>query len=750
MATHVDPKTIHVALVGNPNTGKSTLFNALCGMRQRVGNYPGVTVEKKIGRCEFEGGVFHIIDLPGSYSLAPRSPDEMIAVDVLLGHRSDVDAPDAVICIVDASNLERNLYLVSQVLELNLPTVLALNMTDVASDKGVSIDSRLLSERLGIEVVEVQANRKHGLTALRDAVVRSLQTKSRRFPSPFPKEFQDEVEKLEMAVTTHGHGQMPRYLVERLLLDSSGFLATSCGLEPGSTFAAELESSRSRLRAIGFPVPAVEAMSRYQWVGNVTEGLIHRATRDKEHFSDRLDRVLTHRVGGTFFFLVIMLAIFEAVFQIGETASWGIELISGWATDFVVANMSAGAFRSLLVDGVIAGVGGVVTFLPQIFMLFFFIAVLEDCGYMARAAYLMDKIMARVGLSGKSFIPLLSSFACAIPGIMSARVIENPRDRLLTILVAPLMSCSARFPVYALLINAFIPDVRWSPFLPGLRALVLFAMYLAGIVAAVVVALCLRRTLFKGPTPPFVMELPSYKIPGVGLVVHRMLESGWSFVQRAGTLILAVSIVVWAAAYFPHDMTQVPRELLDQRMQLEKELMAVGSATSGSHMPNEAPLDRPALAERLTAVDNSIEGELLRRSYLGQMGHVIEPLVRPLGWDWKIGCAVIASFPAREVIVATLGVIYNLGQGQDEESLALGDTLRQATWEGTSRPVFNIPVALSIMIFFSLCAQCVSTLVVMRRETNSWRWPVFTFVYMTSLAYVAAFVVYQTSRLLIS
>jgi ferrous iron transport protein B len=719
-------------------------------MRQRVGNYPGVTVEKKIGRCEFDGGVFHIIDLPGSYSLAPRSPDEMIAVDVLLGLRPDVDSPDAIICIVDASNLERNLYLVSQVLELNLPTVLALNMTDVARDKGVSVDAKLLSERLGIEVVEIQANRKLGLAPLRAAVARSLQAKRRPFDSPFPNEFQHEVAKLERLAVQHGDTKLPRYLVERLLLDSTGFLASSYGFVGGDQLQREVETSRARLRELGFPVPAVEAMSRYEWVGKVTEGTVSRTVRDKELFSDRLDRLLTHRVGGTLVFILIMLGMFASVFYIGEAAGYWIEAGIGWMNGIVMANVSEGEFRSLLIDGVIAGVGGVVTFLPQIFILFLFIAILEDCGYMARAAYLMDKLMSRVGLSGKSFIPLLSSHSCAIPGIISARVIENPRDRLITILVAPLMSCSARLPVYTLLISAFIPDIRWR-FLPGLQAFVMLSMYLAGIIAAIAVAYCLKKTLFRGPTPPFVMELPSYKVPGIGLVLHRMFESGWSFIQRAGTLILAVSILVWAAAYYPHDMNQIPSELLAQRTQIEFQLRQPAIQANNAEGTAAAPQpDKGALEEQLAAIDNTIEGELLRHSYLGRMGRVIEPVVRPLGWDWRIGCAVIASFPAREVIVATLGVIYNLGQGQDEESLALRDTLRQATWEGTSQPVFNIPVALSIMIFFSLCAQCVSTLVVMRRETNSWRWPVFTFVYMTGLAYAAAFIVYQTSRMFLS
>jgi ferrous iron transport protein B len=345
----------------------------------------------------------------------------------------------------------------------------------------------------------------------------------------------------------------------------------------------------------------------------------------------------------------------------------------------------------------------------------------------------MDKLMSRIGLSGKSFIPLLSSFACAIPGIMSARVIENPRDRLLTILVAPLMSCSARFPVYVLMINAFIPDYHWKNGLPGLQAVVLFAMYTVGMVAAVMVTSILRRTILRGPTPPFVMELPTYKLPGIRLVLHRMWEAGWSFIQRAGSLILAVSIVVWAAAYYPRNPAALPVELSSRQLNLQSQIAA--SRTD----PDRAE----RLLDELSHTEAAIEGEYLRNSYLGRAGRWIEPLVRPLGWDWRLGCAAIASFPAREVVVATLGVLYNLGRDQDETSESLQETLRAATWDGTDRPVFSIPVALSLMVFFALCAQCVSTLVVMRRETNSWKWPAFTFAYMTVFAYLAAMLTYQ-------
>jgi ferrous iron transport protein B len=406
-----------------------------------------------------------------------------------------------------------------------------------------------------------------------------------------------------------------------------------------------------------------------------------------------------------------------------------------WLGEQVEARMAEGALRSLLVDGVIAGVGGVIVFLPQILILFFFMAILEDCGYMARAAYLMDKLMVRVGLSGKSFIPLLSSFACAIPGVMATRVIENRRDRLTTILVAPLMSCSARLPVYTILIAAFIPSETYLGGALNLQGMTLFAMYLLGVVAAIAVAWVLKKTLLKGPTPPFVMELPSYKMPSPSTVLYRMFERGWAFVRRAGTLILMVSIVVWAALYYPHDESAAQADLNAQRAALRTQLAETDISSE----------EAQRLGQQLSQLDTpeALDGAYQRQSYLGQAGRFIEPVVKPLGWDWRIGSAAIASFPAREVVVATLGIIYNLGGEVDESSPTLQEALQTATWEGTNRPVFNVPVALSIMVFFALCAQCASTLVIIKRETNSWGWPLLTFVYMTTLAYVGALVTYQ-------
>jgi ferrous iron transport protein B len=431
-----------------------------------------------------------------------------------------------------------------------------------------------------------------------------------------------------------------------------------------------------------------------------------------------------------------MLMVFQSVFvwarPLMEAIGGSFDILGDW----VGAQMPEGALQSLVVNGVIGGVGSVLQFLPQILILFTFIALLEDCGYMARAAYLMDRVMVRAGLSGRSFIPMLSSFACAVPGIMAARVIENERDRLTTILVAPLLTCSARLPVYALLIAAFVPSTTFLGGWLGLQGLTLAGLYVLGIVAAVGVALILKRTILRGATPPFVMELPSYKWPSLRTVVMRVTERAWIFLRTAGSLILAISIVVWAAAYYPHNPSVV-REELQQKEALLAQL---------KETPEGAP-NRDDLENKVVQLNNEIAAKYQQHSILGWMGKAIEPAVRPLGWDWRIGCAVIASFPAREVVVATLGVVYGLGEKFETKSAesrrALGERLAVAKWDGTDRPVYTLPVALSIMVFFALCCQCAATLAVIRRETNSWRWPVFAFSYMTGLAYLGALITYQ-------
>ena len=757
--TRAESRTITVALLGNPNTGKSTLFNALADVRQHVGNYPGVTVEKKIGHVLVDGQRFALVDLPGTYSLAPRSPDEMVTVDVLLGRQTDVAAPDVILCVVDASKLERNLYLVSQAIELGLPTVVVLNKMDVAAEHGIELDIALLQKRLGVPVIPLQADRRIGLESLKQELPQVIEQTSIASELPFPDAFRQEVVRLQSdlqdASSQAGSGAtLPRYLVERLLLDQGGYVEQAD--LPGVTSAVleRVSEARARLANAGFPVPAVEAKTRYQWVAQMLDGAVVSRSDDRITLTDRLDQWLMHRVWGTALFIAVMVVVFQSIFTWAIPLMDLIEKVIGWLSESISAVMAEGALRSLLADGVLAGVGSVLVFLPQILILFFFIALLEECGYMARAAYLMDRLMYRVGLSGKSFIPLLSSFACAVPGIMSTRVIEDRRDRLVTILVAPLMTCSARLPVYTLLIAAFIPDQRWLGGWLGLQGMTMLALYLLGMVTAVLAAWLFKRTLLRGQTPAFIMELPHYRFPSLRTVVRRMLENGWAFLSGAGTLILVVAILVWAAAYFPHPPelgSQVRAGYAEQLAALEQREQGLQDQDDLSEDQRQAALDQ-LLEERgelRAEISSAVAAAYMEQSYLARAGYFIEPVVRPLGWDWRIGCAVIASFPAREVVVGTLGVIYHLGEGEDETSESLRETLRSATWPGTERKVFNVPVALSLMVFFALCAQCAATLAIIRRETNSWAWPIFTFVYMTSLAYVGALITYQTGMLFV-
>jgi ferrous iron transport protein B len=754
----ISSQPLTVALLGNPNTGKSTLFNALADVRQHVGNYPGVTVEKKIGHVQLDGQRFALVDLPGTYSLAPRSPDEMVTVDVLLGRRGEVAAPDVIVCVLDASKLERNLYLVSQAIELGVPTVIVLNMMDVAADHGISLDVDLLQKRLGLPVVQLQAHRRIGLDGLKQSLQLALSRNAAVPEPPFPEAFRQEVAGLQRDLQDglrdagSQDAPLPRYLVERLLLDHGGYLERAALPGVRGEFLERVRDARQRLAEAGFPVPAVEAKARYEWVAQMLDGVVSGDSGNRVTLTDRLDDLLMHRVWGTAVFIALMALVFQAIF------SWALPLMDvidaavGWLGEMVGGVLPDGALQSLLVNGVLAGVGSVLVFLPQILILFFFIALLEDCGYMARAAYLMDRLMVRIGLSGKSFIPLLSSFACAVPGIMATRVIEDRRDRLVTILVAPLMTCSARLPVYTLLIAAFVPDYRWVGGWLGLQGMTMLSLYLLGMVTAVLAAWILKRTILRGQTPAFIMELPNYKAPSLGTVFRRMFENGWSFISGAGTLILAVAVLVWATAYFPHSPeieTAVQATYADQIAELEQQEQQLREQPGLADSARAEALDQvqQQRAELRAELSDEVAAAYMEQSFLARGGHLIEPLVRPLGWDWRIGCAVIASFPAREVVVGTLGVIYHLGEGQDETSESLRDTLRSATWRGTDRRVFNVPVALSLMVFYALCAQCAATLAVIRRETQTWRWPVFTFVYMTSLAYVGALLTYRIGML---
>lgn len=720
-----------VAVIGNPNVGKTTLFNALTGLSHSTGNYPGVTVDRKVGAMRINDTTINLVDLPGTYSLAARSPDEMIVVDVLLGQQAGEQPIDAILAVVDATNLERNLYLVSQLREFNKPLVIALNMCDLADKRQFRIDTDTLSKELGATVVRICARSRIGLDELRGAIADVAEGEhANGVHSPsYPEELCREVAALEAELSTRKDKigrEIPKQEAFRLLLDRDGYIEKR--LAHGYPEITQLvETHRSRVAHNG-SLAAIEAKSRYAWIrGIVAAGVRKPATRTRTT-SDKIDAVLTHKLGGTIVFLLIMTVVFQAIY------SWSgplMDLIDGSIKgfgDWIGGELPEGMLQSLVVDGIVGGVGGVLVFLPQIVILMLFIALLEDCGYMARAAFLMDKLLSRCGLSGQSFIPMLSSFACAIPGIMATRTIGNRRDRITTILVAPLMSCSARLPVYTLLISTFIPAKTVLGFL-NLQGVVLFAMYCTGIFVAIPVAWILKKTLLKGDTPPFLLELPTYKVPQWGVITRKVYGQGKEFIVRAGTIIFAVAVIVWALAYFPH------ADSITQRFEAERGQI------------EQSGLQGEELASAIQDADNAESSAHLRNSYFGRMGIAIEPAVRPLGWDWRIGMAAIASFPAREVIIATLGTIFSLGGDVDEESESLKEVLHTAE-RADGQPLFNIPVALSIMVFFALCCQCAATLAIIKRETNSYAWPAFTFAYMTTIAYVASLLVYQiTMRL---
>ena len=728
-------RSLRVALIGNPNTGKSTLFNALSGMRVRTGNYPGVTVEQRVARVRWDGFDIELIDLPGTYSLSPKSPDEMVAVQVLTGC-GDEPRPDLVICICNAAALERNLYLATQVLEVGLPVVLCLNMWDSAVSCGVTLDIPAMSAALRVPIIPTSASRREGLAELKSAVVRELTASGRDRTEPISDSFECSVlsEPIRMEVDRLGKilrdaelsaEKRSGFLVSRSLLDPAGSVEIMLAKSAGHAYSAALRDSRSILANKGLEIPAAEARQRYRFIGELLGTVQSRKPSSQARLTDRIDSVLTHRFFGFLICLAVLFLVFSTINWFSAPLSEGVEAGLNWMSSLVSSSMAPGPLRSLLTEGVISGVGSVIVFLPQICLLFLFIGLLEDCGYMARAAFMMDRLMGLLGLSGRSFLPLMSSFACAVPGIMATRVIDDRRDRFVTILIAPLMSCSARLPVYILMIGTFIPETQYLGGWISLQAIVLFAMSTLGLVVAVPVAMVLRRTLFRGEPSPFLLELPDYRVPSLRVVVERVWESGKSFVMRAGTLIFATSVLVWVAGSIPGDQSE--------RYNLTAKIESLEASDLEA---NSAELQ--GLSRRL----NLVNGELLRGSALGRIGQAIEPVFTPLGWDWRIGVGVLASFPAREVIIATLGTIYSLGGDVSEEDEGLRGTLKAATWPDGSQ-VFSIPVALSIMVFFALCAQCVSTLMVIRRETNSWRWPVFSFVYMTVLAWVGAFLTYQ-------
>ncbi|HKP76315.1 MAG TPA: ferrous iron transport protein B [Longimicrobiaceae bacterium] len=697
---------LHVALVGNPNTGKSTLFNALTGMRQRVGNYSGVTVERVEGRYrDADGQPVAVLDLPGTYSLSASSPDEEIALSVLLGRAKGVDAPDVVVVVADAQNLERNLFLASQVLELGLPTVVALNQVDAALAAGIHVDPIELTLELGAPVVATIATKGEGIELLKRAVTRAaaLPPATRRFE--LQPEAAAAVAPLEACLVRGGLSPSAAGMEALRLL-----AVTHIGphLEHVEGLAEAVETARARLEAAGIPARSLEAEARYGWIAEVVDRVATHTQTGKKTLTDRIDAVALHRVWGPVLFLAVMAMVFQSIFTWAAPIMDRVEALFGALGGAVGALLPPGDLRSLIVDGVIGGVGSVLVFLPQIVILFLFIGILEDSGYMARAAFIMDRFMRSVGLHGRSFIPLLSGYACAVPGVMSTRTIESPKDRLATIMVLPLMSCSARIPIYTLLIGAFIPPIAVAGIF-SLQGMTLLAMYLLGTLTALGMAAVFKTTLLKGRARPMIMELPPYRIPTVRSLALSVGHRASMFLRKAGTVILSLTIVLWALATYPK-----------------------------SH---PAPGTAPEVAQE----------QQLAHSALGRMGHTIEPAVRPLGYDWKIGVGIVSSFAAREVFVSTMGTIYGIGAA-DETSGALRRELQAERNLRTGKPVYTPLVAVGLMVFYVFALMCMSTLAVVVRETGGGRkglaWAGFQFAYMLALAYVSAFIVYRGGLLL--
>jgi len=683
-------KDATVAVVGTPNSGKSTLFNRLTGLKQRIGNYPGVTVERHVGFLRTDQKLIELVDLPGTHSLSAHSLEEKITVDVIFGRMAGTSEPDGILAVLDATNLYQGLFLVQQLVELELPMVVALTMNDAADRSGILVDTAELSAMLGVPVYPVVATTGAGLDMLRRALADIRDVTPPRRVRIWP-ELTAAAEKL-----AEGSSEPLRFAeLERVLIDGPTESNAKTVAKLGAAAADRIEAAR---RDLFHDVPPIahDARVRYAWVRDALQK-VQKSSPAYASWRTRMTDFLNRPVPGTIGLFVVMAIVFQAVFAWATPLMDAIDGATGALAASVFASLGENAFSSLIADGIIAGVGSVIIFLPQILILFLFIILLEDSGYLARAAYLMDRTMSSVGLSGQSIIPMISSFACAVPGIMATRVIPNRRDRIATILAAPFMTCSARLPVYALLIAAFVPATKVG-FL-NLQGLVLFGLYMFGIVMGILTAFLMRKTTLRGPKPPFALMLPEFRRPNLQTVGIQLLGRAKVFLRRAGTVIFAVAVIIWALAYFPRSD------------------------------------EIPANVDENTAAALQME-----QSWLGRAGKFVEPVFKPLGWDWRVSSAVIASFPAREVVVAILGTVYAVGDDADESTLSA--RLKSAKRPDGS-PMFTLPMVTGLLIFYALCLQCVATLAIIRRETNSWRWPVFAWTYMTTLGYVGALLAFQ-------
>ena len=700
-----------IALIGNPNAGKSSLFNTLTGLRQKTGNFPGVTMDKLTGIWELgPKNQIEILDLPGIYSIYPKSIDEELVINIL-GNPAHPDYPDMVIVVADASNLKRNLLLFSQVRDLGIPTVLALNMIDVAENEGYVINSIKLARELSVEVAEVNAKKGIGVNGLKLAVQKTLENRfasNDGLPLPVSDELIDEIQA--------AFGEVDPYRCLLWLMEHDRmkmFTKAQCDVLDQITVKHSFEPKKYK---------SAETVKRYEFLTEVVDRCVINLNRQWDAppvktWTDRLDKLFLHPVGGYLFFLAILFVMFQAVFTWATYPMDAIDAGVAFLNDWLKGILPESTFRGLLTDGLIAGIGGVLIFIPQIAFLFFFISMLEETGYMSRVMFIMDKLMRRFGLNGKSVVPLLSSVACAVPAIMSTRSIGSRKDRLITILVTPLMSCSARLPIYTVLIALVVPEKNTLFGLFNLQGLVLFILYLLGFFMALFSAYIMKLILKAKEKSYFIMELPTYKAPRFKHVSYTILNNVKAFVFEAGKVIVAISIILWVLASY-------------------------GPGNSMEDATSRIKIQNPNLSG--VELSNKIAGEKLENSYAGHFGKFIEPAIRPLGYDWKIGIALITSFAAREVFVGTMSTIYSLGGEIDNENATIKNRMRAEINPQTGKPMYDLALGFSLLIFYAFAMQCMSTLATTYRETKSWKYPLIQFGYMTALAYLSAFLVYQT------
>lgn len=696
-----------LALIGNPNAGKSSLFNELTGLRQKTGNFPGVTVDKKSGVCLLDAQTeATVVDLPGVYSIYPKSPDEQIVTDILAnpGHP---DFPDVAVVVVDASNLRRNLLLFTQILDLGLPVVLALNMLDVAKKQFQDVNAVKLSMRLGVPVVRVNARTGEGIDLLRKAVIAQL-----REPTLPERLFFDPAEQVADLIrdTKVKYRLDNNYLALQYIIQHDGFSFLDREQRIGLDAIIEKHNfSESDFQA-------QETITRYQRIAEVvTEAVTDRRPLNQPTWSQRIDRILLHPIAGYFIFAFVLLLIFQAIFAWAQPFMDAIDEGVAYLNGSLKEALPTGPLTDLLTDGILAGIGGILVFIPQIAALFLLIAVLEESGYMSRVMVLMDRIMRRFGLNGRSVVPLISGVACAVPAIMATRSIGTKRDRLITILVTPLMSCSARLPIYTILIALVVPERQIAGLL-NLQGLVLMALYLLGLLSALIAAYAFKKLLKVKERSFFIMELPTFKWPRWYHVGLSVWDSVRSFVWEAGRVILAISIILWVlASYGPGDSMERAEKTVRQMY--------------------------PTLSD--AELEGRIASQRLEASYAGHFGHFIEPVIKPLGYDWKIGIALLSSFAAREVFVGTMATIYSIGDGSADADITVRERLRSEQNPETGGAMYTPALAFSLMVFYVFAMMCMSTLATTYRETKEWKWPAIQLLYMTGLAYITAFAVYQ-------